>query len=317
MSTDDFLYPVCKSNYNRSISVFMFFNARSSLTLRSAAYQKAVRLYVWQAYLNDLGRGDATTKYFVPEQTRIVTAKVITRESGVLAGLSEAEWFLKKLGIRILRKKKDGSKIRKRDVILELKGRADRMLAGERTLLNLLQRMSGVATATHRLASKLPRAVKLLATRKTLWGDLDKRAVAVGGGGTHRLNLSDAVLIKENHLALTDDFFVSLKRVFKQASRYRFIEIEFEDLKQVSEFVDICKMLRLPEKMAVMLDDFRPPEVRKAVPLLQKTGALIEVSGGINEKNIKQYAIKGVSAISSGAITNKAASLDFSLNLIA
>jgi len=273
--------------------------------------------YIWRAYLNDLGRGDVTTDMFVPRKRQIVGAEIIAKEDGLLAGIPEAEWFLEKLGIRIIRRKKDGAKIRKGDVIMELKGRADTILSAERTLLNLLQRMSGVATATNRLASRLPRSVKLLATRKTLWGDLDKRAVAVGGGGTHRLNLADAVLIKENHIVLTDNLGKSLKRVFKKAKKVRFIEIELENLKQVLQFTEICKKIRPLKKLVVMLDDFKPSDVRKAVLILREIGVLVEVSGGINEKNIKKYIIKGVSAISSGAITNKAPALDFSLNLYA
>lgn len=294
----------------------MLLDASKELTLKNSAYKKAVHQYVWQAYLNDLSNSDLTTQYFVSKRNRIIEAEIISKESGVLAGIMETEWFLKKLGIRIVRQKKDGDKLNKGDIILRLKGRADTVLSAERALLNLLQRMSGVATSTHHLVSKLPRTIKLLATRKTLWGDLDKRAVAVGGGGTHRLNLSDAVLIKENHIILTDNLEKSLKRVFKKAKKVRFIEIELENMKQVLEFVKICKKLKYPKNLVVMLDNFKASNTQKAILVLREVGALIEVSGGINEKNIKTFAIKGVSAISSGAITNKAASLDFSLNII-
>ncbi|MBN2096243.1 carboxylating nicotinate-nucleotide diphosphorylase [Candidatus Peregrinibacteria bacterium] len=294
----------------------MLLDASRSLNPDSVFYKKELILYVWQVYLNDLGKGDVTTNIFVPRKRQIVEAEIIAKEGGLLTGIAEAEWFLKKLGIRITHHKKDGMKVLKGDVIMKLKGRADAILSAERTLLNLLQRMSGVATATSRLASKLPRSIKLLATRKTLWGDLDKRAVAIGGGGTHRLNLADAILIKENHIALTNNLEKSLKRVFKRAKKVRFIEIELENLKQVLEFTAICKKIRLPKKLVVMLDNFKPSDVRKAVLILREIDVLVEVSGGITEKNIKQYAIKGVSAVSSGAITNKAASLDFSLNLI-
>ncbi len=287
------------------------------LDLRQSAYKKAVNLYIWQAYLNDLGSVDITTRYFIPKKRRIVTAKIFANESGVLAGVLEAEWFLKKLGIQITQKKKEGSDLKKGDVIMRLKGRANRILSAERTLLNLLQRMSGVATMTNRLTSKLPKSIKLLATRKTLWGDLDKRAVIVGGGGTHRLNLSDAVLIKENHITLADNLEKRLKKVFRKSKKVRFVEIELENLKQVLGFVEICKKLKPPKHLAVMLDNFKPADIRKAVLILREIGALIEVSGGISERNIKKYAIKGVSAISSGAITNKASSLDFSLNIVA
>ncbi len=294
----------------------MLLDAAKELTLKNSAYKKAVDQYVWQAYLNDHSKGDLTTQYFVPKKNRITEAEVVSKELGMLAGIMEVKWFLKKLGIRIIQQKKDGDKLNKGDIILRLKGRADTILSAERTLLNLLQRMSGVATSTSHLSSKLPKNIKLLATRKTLWGDLDKRAVAVGGGGTHRLNLSDAVLIKENHIALTDNLEKSLKQVFKKAKKTRFVEIELENMKEVLEFVIICKKLKYPKNLVVMLDNFKPTGIRKAVLVLKEVGALIEVSGGITEKNIKTFALKGVSAISSGAITNKAASLDFSLNII-
>lgn len=291
----------------------MVLDNRDQLVLGRVAYRKAVKCYVWQAYLNDLSKGDVTTGVFIRKKRKNVTAKIITKEAGVFAGAQEAEWFLKKVGIQVVQIKKDGFRFKKGQVLMELYGRAHKILAVERTLLNLLQRMSGIATATHHLSSQLPKNIKLLATRKTFWGDLDKRAVVVGGGGTHRLNLNDAILIKENHIALSDDFKKSLKKAFKKASKVRFVEIELESVAQVLEFEKISKELELPSNVVVMLDNFTPLNVKKAVLILRSLNVLIEVSGGINERNIKKYAIKGVSAISSGSITNKAGALDLSL----
>lgn len=292
----------------------MLLDASDQLTLSQPAYQQAVKFYVWQAYLNDMSGGDVTVHCFIRMKKEIVTAEIIAKESGLLAGMMESEWFLKKIGIRILQKKKDGASLKKGDVILRLTGRADKILGAERTLLNLLQRMSGVATATCRLASCLPKSIQLLATRKTLWGDLDKRAVSIGGGGTHRLNLNDAILIKENHIALSDE--KSFERALKKAGSVRFIEIELENLKQVTAFAAFYSLFKPIRSLVVMLDDFKPADIKKAVSILLPLNVTIEVSGGINEKNIKKYAIKGVAAISSGSITNRAPCLDFSLNLI-
>ncbi|MCK5601094.1 carboxylating nicotinate-nucleotide diphosphorylase [Candidatus Pacearchaeota archaeon] len=291
----------------------MILDNRDQLDLSRSAYRKAVGLYVWQAYLNDLSKGDVTTGSFIRKKRRNVTAKIIAKEAGVFAGAQEVEWFLKKVGIQVVQMKKDGFRFKKGQVLMELYGQARKILAAERTLLNLLQRMSGIATATHHLSSQLPKNIKLLATRKTFWGDLDKRAVAVGGGGTHRLNLNDAILIKENHIALCDDFKKSLKRAFRKSSKVRFVEIELESIKQVLEFEKISKGLELPNNVVVMLDNFTPLNVKKAVLILRSLNILIEVSGGIDAKNLKKYAIKGVSAISSGSITNKAKALDLSL----
>ncbi|MBU1682451.1 hypothetical protein KJ742_00750, partial [Patescibacteria group bacterium] len=139
--------------------------------------------------------------------------------------------------------------------------------------------------------------------------------VSVGGGATHRLNLFDAVLIKDNHLALNEDF-KSVVLGLNNVKKGRFTEIEFDNLNQVKLFAKYFKQSDRRRNFVMMLDNFNPADVKKAVGVLKKTGVLIEVSGGINGKNIKSYAIKGVSAISSGAITNRADSLDLSLNIL-
>jgi nicotinate-nucleotide pyrophosphorylase (carboxylating) len=298
-----------------------FMNASKELTLKNPAYEKAVDLYVMQAYLNDVGKGDITTENFLSEAERKkeVIAEIMVNEPGILAGIQEAEWFLNKIGIKIIKSKKDSAPIKAGQVIMKLQAPADKILAGERTLLNLLQRMSGVATATNKLASKLPKDINLLATRKTLWGLLDKRAVAVGGGGTHRLDLSDAVMIKDNHLSLAEDLTERLVNVFKKVKKTRFIEIEIQTMKEIENFLAIYGELKSElswQKIVIMLDNFKPADIKKIVPQLKKTGLDVELSGGINEQNIRSYAIKGVSAISSGAITMKADALDMSLHLL-
>jgi nicotinate-nucleotide pyrophosphorylase (carboxylating) len=293
-----------------------FMNAASELTCKNRVYREAMELYIWGAYLQDLNKDDITTKYFVPKKRKKVIARIILNENGVLAGIEEAEWFLDHVGIDIIKSRKDGTKAKKGDVIMKIEGKAYLILAAERTLLNLLQRMSGVATATNRLASKIPKNIKLLATRKTLWGIMDKKAVVIGGGGTHRLNLSDAVLIKDNHLALSMRLKKELKKVFKKTKRSRFVEIEFDNIKDADSFLEIFGILKTKgQKIVVMLDNFSLPDIKKIVPKLKKAGLYTEVSGGINEKNIKKYCIKGVTAISSGAITGKADCLDISLSI--
>lgn len=294
-------------------------NFAKELNLKNPVYKKAVELYVWRAYLDDVGKGDITTKYFISKKRQKITAEVVINESGILAGVQEAEWFLKKLGIKIIKKSKDGESIKSGQIIMDLNGPAHKILKSERTLLNLLQRMSGVATTANHLSSQLPKSIKLLATRKTLWGLLDKRAVTVGGGGTHRLNLSDAVLIKENHLSLSSNLKKDLRRVIKKSKKAKFIEIELENLNEVMDFIMIYdqlkKELTIKKQIVVMLDNFSPDTIKRAISLLKKSDVLIEVSGGINKDNISKYAIKGVSAISSGAITTKAPNLDISLNI--
>lgn len=292
------------------------FDGSKSLIISNAEYQKALEFFVWQAYMLDLGKkGDLTTHTFIQNPDKNVSASLIAKESGILAGVQEAEWFLRKVGIKILKSKSDGDKLNRRDLVMELSGKALEVLAAERTLLNLLQRMSGIATATHHLKSILPKNIELLATRKTFWAELDKRAVAIGGGLTHRLNLGDAILIKENHMALSDGLTESLDMVLRRGKSVRFIEVEVESLKELKKLLSVLSGLPKSKKLAVMLDNFTPANIRKAVELSKNSGILIEVSGGINERNIKKYAIKGVDAISSGAITNKAKALDISLRV--
>jgi nicotinate-nucleotide pyrophosphorylase (carboxylating) len=295
-------------------------DSSKKLNLKNSAYKKAVELYVWETYLNDVGKGDLTIKYFVAKKRKKIIAEVITNEDGIISGIQEAEWFLKKLGIKIIKGLKDGASIKSGQIIMKLKGTAQKILMAERTLLNLLQRMSGVATATNKLSSKLPKSIKLLATRKTLWGLLDKRAVTVGGGGTHRLNLNDAILIKENHLFLSSDLKKDLRRAIKKSKKAKFIEIELENINEVMDFIMIYDQLKkeftIKKQIVVMLDNFSPDTVKRAISLLKQSKILIEISGSINEYNIDKYAIKGVSAISSGAVTMKASSLDISLNFI-
>lgn len=297
-----------------------FMDAHTQLRVTNKTYLKAVRLYVWGAYQLDNTGSDVSTRAFLGSGRKTIRVKIRANDEGILAGMQEAAWFLKKLGLKIVKAKKDGAKIRKGENILVMKGRASVILGAERTLLNLLQRMSGVATKTKRLSSKMPKGVKLLATRKTLWGLLDKRAVTLGGGGTHRLNLGDAILIKENHIALASNLKRSLKRIFKRAGKVRFVEIEFESPEEVKGFLNLHeklkKLLREGDEIVVMLDNFTPRDVKKVIKPLAEAGIFVELSGGINERNISRYNIAGISAASSGSITTQANNLDFSLQVV-
>lgn len=297
----------------------LFMDARLRLQPSDENYLKAVQLYVWQAYLLDNPKKDVSTKAFLGAARQLITAKVRANEDGILAGMQEAEWFLDKLGLKILDSKNDGTRLKKGEVFLEIEGRASVILAAERTLLNLLQRMSGVATKTKRLKLKMPKGVRLLATRKTLWGLLDKRAVSLGGGYTHRLDLSDAILIKDNHISLSPKLKRSLKRAFKRAAHARFLEIELQSVPQVEEFLGLFgklkKLLREEDEIVVMLDNFSPRDVRKVIKPLVEARLYVELSGGISERNVARYNIAGVSAISSGALTARADNLDISLDV--
>jgi nicotinate-nucleotide pyrophosphorylase (carboxylating) len=201
-------------------------------------------------------------------------------------------------------------------------------LSFERVVLNLVQRMSGIATATRALARRASaggRRAQIVATRKTPWSLLDKRAVHLGGGGTHRLGLSDAILIKNNHLALLDEreeraVPIAVARAWERRERAAFIEVEVRSLS--AALAAARTFASLEQKAArlypclLMLDNMSSLQVARVVEALKREGlweyALVEASGGIDGKNVEEYADAGVDAISVGALTHSPRALDIS-----
>jgi nicotinate-nucleotide pyrophosphorylase (carboxylating) len=259
----------------------------------------------------DLGKGDITSNLL----PRIkIKGRIISRQDGVIAGVNYVkEIFLSKgCTVRII--KKDGNKTIPNQTILEITGFAQSVLSCERTALNLLSRMSGIATKTKKLVEKInavnPR-VKLYATRKTAPGlrFFDKEAVKIGGGEKHRMSLDQMIMIKDNHIAVSG----SLPRlIIKARKKYKKIEVEVENqedaLLAASAGVNI-----------IMFDNFSPKEIINTVNRLKKSKlrkhVKLEASGGINEKNIEVYAKTGIDMISVGEITNAVTGIDFSLEI--
>ena len=264
----------------------------------------------------DIGQGDITTALIVPAEA-IVEAEVISKESGIAAGVEEAKVLLESLNIKAEPSVTDGAKIRSRQVLMKISGDARTILSVERTLLNILSRMSGIATTTRNLTRKLQDSnvkARVACTRKTAPGLLyfDKKAVQVGGGDTHRLHLDDMILIKDNHIAVAGSLKEAVKRAKEGASLSKKIEVEvtnIEDVLTVAEAdVDI-----------IMLDNFSPKQIEKAVSLLKKKKlygkALLEASGGITAENIMSFSSTGVDIVSLGEITQNARTLDISLEI--
>jgi len=261
----------------------------------------------WLLYDEDMEHGDITSEAVIPKEME-VRACVIAREQCVLAG---AEYVAKNL--RALEMKvdtlKDGTEVNDGTVVMEIQGNARRILSVERTLLNILGRMSGIATETRRIVEKVRRInprIRIAATRKTLWSYLDKIAVKTGGGDTHRWNLGDMVMIKDNHLAL-----VSLQQAIERAKRVSFtkkieVEVECEE--------DAVKAAELGVDI-ILLDNLSPKEVCTLVKKLRKYPVLIEVSGGITPENVEDYARCDVDIISMGYLTHSARSVNFSLEI--
>jgi len=265
----------------------------------------------------DLGQGDITTLLTVPSGT-IVEAEIVAKESGVIAGIEEALIMLESFGFQVRVLVPDGSKVEEKATVLEIVGDARTLLSIERTLLNLLARMSGIATATSRLTEKVRRAgykTRIACTRKVAPGLLyfDKRAVALGGGDTHRLHLDDLIIVKDNHLAVVGDVGEAAKRVREAASFSKKIEIEVSTEEEALEAAKAGADI-------VMLDNFSPQEIKKTIALLEKKGlrgkVLIEASGGINERNILEFAATGVDILSLGEITDGVKTLDISLEVV-
>ncbi|MDR2428933.1 MAG: carboxylating nicotinate-nucleotide diphosphorylase [Candidatus Margulisbacteria bacterium] len=272
---------------------------------------KNTRALIHRAWREDAPRGDITAKFF-GDKRKIISGKIIAKAGGVVCGLEIAAYCFRRADFQT--KFSDGAKIKKGAVLAKVQGRLNDILLAERVALNFLQHLSGVATETHKLAARLKSAkVKLLDTRKTtpLLRELEKYAVRCGGGQNHRFNLSERVLIKENHLA-----GLKLSDLQKRIKRFRFwrknkkIEIEAATLRQVKDF------LALPVDI-ILLDNMSAAAIKKAAALRAKLNPRIrlEISGGVSEKNIAALAKLGADYISCGKITHSAPALDVSLLL--
>jgi nicotinate-nucleotide pyrophosphorylase (carboxylating) len=261
-----------------------------------------------QFLAEDIGKGDITSK-LLPKKK--ISVKIISRENAIIAGASYAKEIFKIKGCnaRILRK--DGSRIKPNQTIMIITGDAGNILTCERTALNLLTRMSGIATQTNELVKKIPNKTKLYATRKTAPGlrYFDKEAVEIGGGKKHRLRLDEMVMIKDNHIAVGDSL---LSLIRKAKRKYKKFEVEVEN---TSDAVLAAK----EGATIIMLDNFTPAQIKKTILVLKnkkmRNKVMLEASGGINSKNISKYGQTGVDIISVGSITNSVKGIDMSLEV--
>ena len=264
----------------------------------------------------DLGDGDHTSLATIPKDA-IGKAELIAKENGVVAGLEVAINVFRQVdaSLEIECFKKNGNIIRAGERVMLVKGKAQSILSAERTALNFIQRMSGIATFTYQVNRKLEGlATKLLDTRKTTPGNriIEKLAVKIGGGNNHRFGLFDMIMIKDNHV----DFAGGISKAIKSTQEYLVknkkdlkIEIEvrnFQELRQVMETGGVDR---------IMLDNFDPEDLFAAVQIIGRKYET-EASGGITIKNIREYAETGVKFISMGALTHQIRSLDLSLKAI-
>ena len=264
-----------------------------------------------QALLEDIGTGDITSESIVPYGLK-AKGIIKTSEEGVVAGLNIACLVFRKLDSEIIfqEKIKDGTKVARGKVLAEITGPARTILKGERVALNFLQRMSGIATITSKFCQEvkdLP--VRIFDTRKTTPGlrILEKYAVRMGGGHNHRFGLYDAVLIKDNHIAVAGGIKSAVNSVRKQISHTVKIEVEVENLSQLEEALKM-------QVDIIMLDNMDLDTMKESVKMA-KGKSIIEVSGGISLEKVREIAQIGVDLISVGALTHSVKSLDISMEI--
>ena len=269
--------------------------------------------FIALAVKEDLGDGDHTSLATIPE-TAIGEAKLLVKEDGIIAGVSIAKEIFRyfqpdiECEIFIL----DGSEVRKGDVVLIVKGKVQVLLAAERLILNIMQRMSGIATYTKMLVEKIKHTnAKLLDTRKTtpLFRFFEKEAVRIGGGMNHRMGLYDMIMIKDNHVDFSGGIRQAIDRVnhyLNQNHKSLKIEVEVRNFDELKEVLDGGNVHR------IMLDNFSVENLKTAVEMIGGRFET-EASGGINEQTITAYAETGVQYISVGALTHHVNSLDLSL----
>ena len=267
-------------------------------------WKSEVRRFV----LEDVGFGDVTTRAILPP--RKASAVITAKEACVVAGLREACEAFHVHGAHPRVLVKDGGRVETGTVVLQVHGEAWALLASERTALNLLMRMSGIATATAELTTLVTavnRKAKVAATRKTAPGlrEFDKRAVELGGGWPHRRGLFDAILIKDNHLRVVA-LEVALKRAKKTGLR---VEVEVETVPQ-------ARVAAEAKVDMVLLDNMRPALAARAFTAVKRLSpkTLVEVSGGLTKRNIARYA-KSADLLSVGALTHSVKAVDFSMDL--
>ncbi len=267
---------------------------------------------LWMALEEDLGHGDITTSAVVGAEAT-GRAVVVGREDFVLSGSFPFQRVFQLLDPDTMVENyfADGTWVSADVPVLEIRGLLAVILSGERLALNLLQRLSGVATLTRRMADALKgTSCRLLDTRKTtpLWRQMEKQAVRHGGGYNHRFGLADGVIIKDNHIAAAGGIRKAIERVRGLAPHTLRIEVEVDTLEQLREALDVGVDV-------VLLDNFTPEALREAVVFNRKR-ALLEASGGVTLENIQVIAGTGVDFISSGALTHSARAIDISLEIL-
>lgn len=280
--------------------------------------EELMRRVIQLALEEDRVENDVTTNSLLDCDNN-VNAHVTAKEEGVISGTGVFTAVFDRVdpSMKVTVVKSDGSTVTRGDLVLEINGKESSILKAERTALNFLQRLSGIATLTRRYVEKLkPFGVTLLDTRKTTPGMryLEKKAVTHGGGANHRLNLEDMAMVKDNHIKMAGTITDAVRRI-KAKFPAKQIEVEVKNLEELDEALALGKDVDI-----VMLDNFSPHLLQEAVKRNRAVASPVklEISGNVNLDNITEKAAsaKGVDYISSGALTHSFTSLDLSLNIV-
>ena len=268
--------------------------------------QSYIKFVVKKALEEDLRpRGDITTK-LINSKNKIIKAKIVAKQDGIIAGLEFCKAAFKLIGREtvFIKKISDGKKIKKNKMIAEIRAKIKTILIAERTALNFLNHASGIATLTDQFVKKTSKKTKICCTRKTTPNlrALEKYAVKKGGGYNHRYNLSDEILIKDNHISASN----SLKELVKRAVKTKkIVTVEIENINQLKQIIGL-KFKR------ILFDNMKTSQIKKCLKLC-KNRYQTEYSGNASLKNIKQISKTGINRISVGAITHSAKSFDTTL----
>ncbi|MDP7126008.1 MAG: carboxylating.nicotinate-nucleotide diphosphorylase, partial [Candidatus Marinimicrobia bacterium] len=258
------------------------------------------------------------------DKNKEIKAVILSRGEGIVAGIEEVSLMLNEEKVTVL--KKDGNEVKNKDIILEINGNARKILAYERTLLNIMQRMSGIVTAVYNIKKSIKNNCLIAATRKTLFPLIDKKAVSVGGALTHRLTLNDAALIKHTHMKIINNDLENALRLTAENDRIKYIEIEIKNEAEALKAAEAISNLKSEKLFAIMFDNMECSMIRNSINEINnminknndeklKNKILFEASGEVNENNIEEYSKTGVDVVSIGLITHSSKAVDMSLQV--
>lgn len=286
-------------------------NTRAGYPRKNRETQQFLTI-IKRALREDIGRGDITTNAIVSEGDRALGV-IFAKEEGILCGIDIAQSVFEQLdpSIDFQKQMNDGSTLSRGDTIAILIGKAATCLRGERTALNFLQHLSGIATATRKFVNAAGGNTRILDTRKTIPGlrIMEKYAVRTGGGSNHRFGLYDMIMIKDNHIQIAGDITEAVERV-RNKKKKQFIEVEVKTMSELKEAIALCVD-------RVMLDNMNMTQITQAVDIVRGTaaGTEIEISGGVDITNVGQLASCGADFISVGVLTHSARALDIALKI--